>query len=256
METGRRFLKGKFYGLGVGPGDPELITLKAYKILKEVNVLYAPRSSVDRDSLALQSVVKLTGREYERLELLFPMTMDRKTLEESWSEAGERIAQEVHRGRTVAFVTIGDPMFYSTYGYVLKYLQTHHPDVLTETVPGVMAMSACASMHGLPLTEGEESVVVMPAVYGLSDLEETIKKFDNVVLLKVHKKIEEVSGILEKLGMKGKAMFFSRCGYSDQFQTADLDSLRGVNLDYMSLLIIQKRGFDRKPLTEKGVIPR
>jgi len=96
---------------------------------------------------------------------------------------------------------------------------------------------------GIPLTEGDESLVVLPAAYGLEELEEALRKFDNVVLMKVNRKMEEVRGLLERLGMQGKALYFSRCGYSDQYVTDNLDSLEGRKLDYMSLLIIKKKGF-------------
>ena len=248
-------MAGKFYGLGVGPGDPGLITLKAFRILEEVDMLCVPRSSADRDSLALQVVRGLTGREYRQLELSFPMSRDRAVLEESWAAAGQEVAREVAGGTRVAFVTIGDPMFYSTYGYVLRYLRERHPELETETVPGVMAMSACSSVLGVPLTEGEESLAVLPAAYGLEELERVLESFDNVVLMKVNRKLDEVAGLLERLGLKGKAAYISRCGYSDQYHTTDLEALAGKRLDYMSLLIIKKKGFSAGGPVKNGGMP-
>ncbi|MFZ5595635.1 MAG: precorrin-2 C(20)-methyltransferase [Bacillota bacterium] len=236
-------MPGKFYGLGVGPGDPGLVTIKAYRILESVDIICVPKSSSDRESLALQVVRELVKKEFEIMELSFPMSRDRSVLEESWALAGESVAGKVRQGLRVAFITIGDPMFYSTYCYVLEHLKKNHPAIETETVPGVMAMSACSSTAGIPLTEGEESLVVLPAAYGLEQLAELIGKFDNIVLMKVNRKIEEVIEVLEGLNMKGKAMFFSRCGYDDQFITSELDSLKGKKIDYMSLLIIKKKGF-------------
>jgi len=236
-------MAGKFYGLGVGPGDPDLITVKALRILQEADILCVPRSSSDKESLALQVVQGVIKKEFEFLDLSFPMSRDRSVLEESWAAAGEAVAKKILQGQGVAFVTIGDPMFYSTYGYLLDYIRKNYPEIETETVPGVMAMSACTSLVGIPLTEGDESLVVLPAAYGLEELEEALRKFDNVVLMKVNRKMEEVRGLLERLGMQGKALYFSRCGYSDQYVTDNLDSLEGRKLDYMSLLIIKKKGF-------------
>lgn len=252
LGDGVTWLAGKFYGLGVGPGDPGLITLKAFRILEEVNMLCVPKSSADRDSLALQVVRGLTGKEFEHLELSFPMSRDKSVLEESWAAAGEEVARRVRQGNRVAFVTIGDPMLYSTYGYVLQYIKARHPELDTETVPGITAMSACSSLLEAPLAEGEETLVVLPAAYGLGELEEVIRRFDNVVLMKVNKKIEEVSELLDSLGMQGKAVYFSRCGYDDQYVTADLDSLGGRKLDYMSLMIIKKKGFSGLKSDKKG----
>ncbi|HBV96751.1 MAG: precorrin-2 C20-methyltransferase [Peptococcaceae bacterium BICA1-7] len=235
-------MTGKFYGLGVGPGDPELVTLKAVRILGEVDTICVPVSSADRDSLALQVVRGIAKKEFELLELSFPMSRDRSVLEKSWAEAGDAVAREVNLGRKVAFVTIGDPMFYSTYAYVLKYLKTNHPSVQCETVPGVMAMAACASLAGIPLAEAEESLVIIPAAYGVDDLEDVLKRFDNVVLMKVNRRVDEVLSLLERTEMSGRAVYFSRCGYRDQFFTADIDTLAGQKMDYMSLMIVKKKG--------------
>lgn len=236
-------MAGRFYGLGVGPGDPGLITLKAYRILQEVDTICAPRSSGDRDSLALQVARGAVKKEFDYLDLYFPMSRDKNVLEQSWAKAGEEVALKVGLGCRVAFVTIGDPMFYSTYGYLLDYLKRKHPGMETETVPGVMAMSACTSLLGVPLAEGEETIAVIPAAYGIEELEDTIKRFDNVVLMKVNRKTDEVVELLHRLGLKDNAAYFSRCGYTDQYYTTDLGGLSGQQLDYMSLLIIKKKGF-------------
>lgn len=236
-------MAGKFYGLGVGPGDPGLITVKAYRILEEVDTICVPRSSADRESLALQVVRGVVKKDFDYLDLSFPMSRDKNVLEQSWEKAGEEVARRVLAGHNVAFVTIGDPMFYSTYGYLLEYLVKKHPGLETETVPGVMAMSACTSLLGVPLAEGEETIAIIPAAYGLEELESAIRSFDNIVLMKVNRKIDEVRRLLDRLGLKDNAAYFSRCGYTDQYFTADLDSLSGQKLDYMSLLIIKKKGF-------------
>lgn len=245
-------MPGKFYGLGVGPGDPELITLKAFRILEDVNMLCIPRSLANRDSLALQVVRSLIKKEFICLDLLFPMSRDNSLLEEGWSAAGEMVAEKVRLGNKVAFVTIGDPMFYSTYGYVLRYIRSNYPDLKTETIPGVMAMSACCSLAGIPLVEANETLAVLPAAYGLDNLEVVVNNFDNVVLMKVNRKVEEVAGLIERQGLQGKAMFFSRCGYNDQYVTSDLDELAGRKLDYMSLLLIKKRGFQTNTPRKQG----
>jgi len=236
-------MPGKFYGIGVGPGDPGLLTLKAYRALGRVDVLCVPRAAADRDSLALAVVRKAIPRKYKLLELDFPMSKDPGILKNCWNEAGRAVAGLVLAGRTVAFVTIGDPMFYSTYGYVLRYLGENHPELATETIPGVTAFSACASFTGTPLVEGDETLAVVPAAYGLERLRESLETHDNVVVMKVNRRFPEVLALLKELGLAGKAVYVSRCGYPDQYFTRDLESLPGSGLDYMSLLIVRKRGF-------------
>ncbi|ACV62175.1 precorrin-2 C20-methyltransferase [Desulfofarcimen acetoxidans DSM 771] len=234
-------MPGKFFGIGVGPGDPELLTFKAYKALEQTEILCIPKSSGDKESLALSVVSKMLSREFNYLELHFPMSMDAKVLKESWDKAGQAVAECLLQGRSVSFVTIGDPMFYSTYGYLLRYLKNNHPDVETQTIPGITAFSACASYLQIPLVEAEETVAVIPAAYGLDKFRDVLDSFDNIVLMKVNRRFDDVLAELEKLGLKDKAVFISRVGYPEQYATRDLDSLAGKKLDYMSLIIVQKR---------------
>ncbi|OAT80269.1 precorrin-2 C(20)-methyltransferase [Desulfotomaculum copahuensis] len=234
-------MPGKFYGIGVGPGDPELLTLKARRILESADLVCVPRSAADRESLALFVVSRALQKEVPVLELSFPMTKDRSTLLDSWARAGETVAARVREGKQVAFITIGDPMFYSTYGYLLRHLQRHHPDMETETVPGVTAMSACAAALQEPLTEGEETLAVIPAAYGVEQLSPVLERFDNVVLMKVHRHFDQVLSQLESQGLAAGAVLVSRCGYPDQTVHRELSALKGQKLDYMSLLMIRKR---------------
>lgn len=235
-------MPGKFYGIGVGPGDPGLLTLKACRTLEKVEVLCVPRSSKDKESLALAVVRKALPREFIHMELHFPMSRDRTVLQQSWAEAGEKVAGQVMAGRQVAFLTIGDPMFYSTYGYVLRYLRTNHPFLETETIPGVVAFSACAAYQQEPLVEGEGSLAVVPAVYGVEKLRDILLHFDSVVLMKVNRCFPLVFSLLKELGLEKQAIYVNRCGYPDQYLTGDLESLLDRDLDYMSLIIVRKAG--------------
>lgn len=235
-------MPGKFYGIGVGPGDPELLTFKAYRALEKVDVICVPRSSADKDSLALAVVEKALPQKYELLELHFPMSKDPEVLRDSWNEAGKTVAGQLQAGRRVAFITIGDPMLYSTYGYVLRYVKENHPDLEAETIPGVTAFSASASYVGAPLVEADETLAVVPAAYDMGRLRQALENFDNVVIMKVNRRFPEVLAILKELDLAGKAVYINRCGYEDQYFTRDMDSLLGSKLDYMSLLIVRKRG--------------
>ncbi|WP_066635854.1 precorrin-2 C(20)-methyltransferase [Desulfolucanica intricata] len=234
-------MPGKFYGIGVGPGDPELLTFKAYKALEQTEILCIPKSSADKESLALSVVGKMLPGKFTHLELYFPMSRDPQVLKDSWNKAGQATAEKLLEGKNVAFVTIGDPMFYSTYGYLLRYLKNNHPNIETQTIPGINAFSACASYLQIPLAEAEENVAIIPAAYGMKELEDVLSKFDNLVLMKVNRRFNEILEVLSRLGLKEKAIYISRVGYPDQFYTRDLDSLVGTKLDYMSIIIVQKR---------------
>ena len=235
-------MPGKFYGIGVGPGEPELITLKAYRVLKKIDILFVPKSSAEGESLALAAVEKVLPIEAKVFDLQFPMSTDSETLRNSWNEAGKIVADQLLEGRNVAFITIGDPMMYSTYSYLLRYLKENHPDCENETIPGVTAFSACASYIKSPLVEGDETLAVVPAAYNIERLKHALVNFDNVVAMKLNRRFPEVLALLKELGLEEKAVFVSRCGYEDQYFTRDLNSLSGRKLDYMSLLIVRKRG--------------
>ena len=234
-------MAGKFFGIGVGPGDPGLLTIKALRTLEQVDVICVPKSRNDRDSLALSVVGANLSKPFKQLELTFPMSRDRQLLEQSWSAAADAVAKELADHRHVAFVTIGDPLLYSTYSYLLRYLKEGYPELTTETIPGITAMSACSSMLQLPLAEGEETLAVIPAAYGTEQLKHILDSFDNVVLMKVNKRLPEVITLLEDFGPARQAYYVSRCGYPDQYATTDLKGLLGQQLDYMSLLLIKKK---------------
>lgn len=236
-------MKGKIFGIGVGPGDPELLTLKAYRILKEVDVLCIPKSREDKDSLALSIVSQAVDREFEVLELLFPMTHDKAVLKEHWDKATESMVQKAREGKSLAFVTIGDAMFYSTYAYVLERVKRQYPDVEMETVPGITAFAACSSFINEPLTEAHEKLAVIPAVYSIDAIRTALENNENVVLMKVNKLYDEVVGLLREMNLLGKAVYISRCGYPDQYYTTDVESLVGKEKDYMSIMIIRKAGW-------------
>ena len=236
-------MNGKIYGIGVGPGDPELLTLKAYHVLQEVDVLCIPKSKTEKDSLALSIVRTIVNRDFKVLELLFPMTHDRDVLEQHWDLAAAQMAEQAREGKKAAFITIGDPMFYSTYAYVLERLKRSYTDIELETIPGITAFAACSSIINEPLTEAHEKLAVIPAAYGIEAIEEALANYDNVVLMKVNRLFDKVAGLLKDMNLVGKAVYISRAGYEDQFYTTDIESLVGKEKDYMSIMIIRKAGW-------------
>lgn len=236
-------MSGKIYGLGVGPGDPELLTIKAYRILQEVDLLCVPKSKAEKQSLALSVVNKAVNRDFEVLELLFPMTHDPEILKNHWDEATEQMVKQVRSGKNIAFITIGDPMFYSTYAYVLHRVKEKYPGISIETVPGVTAFSACASLLNAPVTESDEKLVVIPAVYGIEAVKKAIQDYENVILMKVNRLYDQVVNLLKEQQMLDKAVYISRCGYREEFYTTELEKLIGQDKDYMSMMIIRKAGW-------------
>ena len=190
--------KGKLYGIGVGPGDTELLTLKAARILKEVSVVFTPKSSKEKDSIAL-SIVRpiLEEREdYKRLMLvtpIFPMIEDKDELEKIWTSASEMIAQYLNSGRDVAFITLGDPSVFSTYSYIQKKLIGEYE---IETVPGITSFTACAAARNKALVEQNEILSIVPKIDGR--LEDVLEYSDSIVLMKASRNTSQLEETIDQ----------------------------------------------------------
>ena len=190
--------KGKLYGIGVGPGDTELLTLKAARILKEVPVVFTPKSSKEKDSIAL-SIVKpvLEEREdYKRLMLvtpIFPMIEDKEELEKIWTTASEMIGQYLDSGRDVAFITLGDPSVFSTYSYIQKKLIGEYE---IETVPGITSFTACAAARNKALVEQNEILSIVPKIN--DRLENVLEYSDSIVLMKASRNTSQLEETIEQ----------------------------------------------------------
>lgn len=188
--------KGKLIGVGVGPGDPELLTIKAGKILSEVAVICAPRSAPEKPSIALAIVhPTLSNRkdDYKTLEPVFPMTEDKKSLEEHWDQAADMVAIHLENGDDVAFVTLGDPSIFSTFSYLQKRILKK--GFAVEMVPGITSFTGCASAAGIPLVEKDEILVIVPKVD--HRLENILDDGDTFVIMKTSRHGELLENTIE-----------------------------------------------------------
>jgi precorrin-2/cobalt-factor-2 C20-methyltransferase len=235
-------LTGIFYGVGVGPGSPDLLTLRAINVLKTADVICLPRSGADNSSVAMQVAGPHIPKEVELVEIATPMTRDENLLKKEWKSGAKKIAGYLARGKNVAFITIGDALLFSTYSYLLKELLALMPEARIETVPGVTSFAGAAAHLNIALAEGTQRLAIIPAVDEPEDLVPILEKFPNVVLMKVATQYEGIVDVLDRLGLKDKAVFVSKVGYPDEFVTFDLDSLRGVKRDYLSLILVKREG--------------
>lgn len=233
----------KLYGVGVGPGDPELLTLKALRILKSVPVICVPKSNYDSDSFALSIVESVIDKaKQEIIPLVFPMSKDKEITKKFWDESARIIEGKLRDGNDVACISIGDPLFYSTFIYVLENLKERLLELEIEVIPGVSSINASAASAILPLAKANERVAVLPATYEKDRIKNALKDYDTIILMKVNKVFDEVLAILKEMELKDNAVFISRCWTEDEKIVRDIETLKGKELDYLSMVIVRKQG--------------
>lgn len=203
--------KGKLIGIGVGPGDTELLTLKAANILKTVPVVFSPKSAKEKESIALSIVrpILKERKDYKRLmivEPIFPMIEDKKELEKIWDSASEMIAQYLNSGRDVAFITLGDTSIFSTYSYVQKRLIDNYE---IETVPGITSFTACAAAKNEALVEQNDILTVVPKID--DRLEEVLEYSDSIVLMKASRNTSKLESAIEAKNRPKKIYSVQNC---------------------------------------------
>ncbi len=240
MRDDYRKVSGMLYGIGLGPGNPDLITLRAKQILDEVNLIFVPKSGEDKSSYARSIVESVIKRKKNFVELIFPMTKDKKALNLYWQQAAEKIAQGIAVKKKAAFLTIGDPFIYSTYIYLLEILRLHFPRIKTETIPGITSYNAAACLSGMPLVKGNEKLAILPVTKNLNGLKEAFKTFDTVVLMKVGSKLDRVITLLKEISLSDNAVLVSRLGYSNECIVRNISKLKNKKLGYLSVIIVKK----------------
>jgi len=232
-------MQGTFYGVGVGPGDPDLITLKAVKILREADVVIAPRTEKKESSTALFIARSFIRQDVHVLELVFPMVFDPDILAAAWEHNKNVIISFLSEGKNVAFLTLGDPMLYSTYFYIYRLLEGKGLKI--ETVPGVTSFCAAASRLGLPLAEGNDVLSIVPATLAEEKIEKVLSCSDSLVLMRVYKNYDQIVGQLNKCGLSENAVMVSRCGFVDEEITCNLNDGGDKKPNYLSTILARKR---------------
>lgn len=230
------------YAVGVGPGDPELITRKAERILRSVDVICAPTGQAEAASFALSIVEPYLDRSRQLvIEQVFPMKKEEADLLPFWREAAATVAAHARAGRSVAFITIGDPFLYSTFLYIYRILKEDYPDVPMEIVPGISSVFAAAAAAGVPLGMAADRIAILPATYESDGLRETLRDYETVILMKAHRNFEQIYALLEESGRLEEAVYVRRVGSASEEVVDNLRSLVGKPLDYLSLIIVSPR---------------
>ena len=244
---------GTLYGIGVGPGDPELITVKALRRLQAAPIVAFPAGLKGKPGVAERIVTPWLSVEQTRLPLNFPYVLDAQQLLQAWQQAAEVVWPYLAQGNVV-FACEGDVSFYGTFTYLAQCLQQQHPEVRVEAIAGVSSPMAAAAALGIPLTCQAEKLVVLPALYSfdsvdsfdennpnsdICQLEAALNLAEVVVLMKVSSVYAQVWKILERRHLLARAYVVENATRPEQKVYGDLQNYPNLKLPYFSLLIVQ-----------------
>ncbi len=233
-------MSGRLIGVGVGPGDPELLTLKALRVLREAAEVFVPVGDTGEVGRA-EGVVRPHLDLGRVRRLRFALSNDARARAENWERAAAEISESLRRDRTCAFATIGDPNVYSTFTYLARTVKEYVPDVEVETVPGITAMQDLASRGGTVLLEGDERLALLPFTAGESALRDALSGFETVVCYKGGSRLREVLEIASEMGRLEGATYGSRLGMEDEV-VVDASEVVGDEGPYLSTVIFKGRG--------------
>lgn len=229
---------GRLYGLGVGPGATDLLTVRAHRLLSRVPVVVYPACKPGASSYAWRIVREVVPADCRVLAQVFPMSRDWGSLVPVWRANALQIAAELREGRDVAFVTEGDPMLFSTFLHVRELLLQEVPEAEVEIVPGLPALSAAAALTGIPLGQGDQRLAIVPATWHADRLREVLLGWDVVVLMKVARVLPQVIDVLRETGRLPHAALVSRGTAEQQIVTRDLERFRDRRLNYLTLVLV------------------
>lgn len=230
---------GKLYGIGVGPGDPELLTLKAYKILQQADVIFCPEKKKGAGSFAFDIIKEhIKDSKAQIVNLEYPMHYHGDELKKMWQENGRLIAEYLKGEKTGAFITLGDPSVYSTFMYTLPYIEAFGTE--TEVIPGIPSFCAAAAISRTPLTAWDEDLVIAPVRKNSpEDLTKLLTEHDNVVFMKPSSDKEALLTAIKESGKENSFVLVEKAGTKEQRLIRDYKELKENDVPYLSLMILK-----------------
>jgi len=232
--------KGTLFGIGIGPGDPELVTVKGARLLSSSRHVVVPKAAEASESVALRIVQSYLNPTTQVHELVFPMVVQQDKLMAKWQESAAYVAALLAKGEDVCFPTLGDTFLYSTYIYLVQALLASDPTAHIETVPGVTAFSAVAARMCFPVGKGKHPVTIVPSADDFATLDSALKTNGTVIIMKVGKRLDAILDKLEEHNVLEKSVFAAHVGMADEQLETDLRKLRGSGdkTGYLSIILV------------------
>ncbi|MBC1533785.1 cobalt-factor II C(20)-methyltransferase [Listeria seeligeri] len=229
----------KFYGIGTGPGDSKLVTIEAAERLGKLAILYTPQPKKGGDSLAKKIVAPYLKDSLIIKERHFPMSYNKEEKKLAWKEIAAEIKTDINQGHDVGFITLGDPMIFSTYSYLLELLKG---EVETVTLAGISSFANIASRIELPLVMEEESFAVIPVTAGPEKIEQALNLFDTIVLMKAASNLSLVKNLLKKTNLLDSAVVVSDVAMSTEKIIYGMQEIKPEEkMSYFTTIIVKKR---------------
>ena len=231
--------KGKLYGIGVGPGDSKLLTVKAVEAIQSCDMIITPKTEKKDGSVAWNIAKPYIREETELLPMVFQMNLDMEAVARQWEENRRIVCEKLDEGKNLVFLTLGDPMLYSTYMYIFRALEG--TEYKAENIPGIPAFVGIANAIGMPLAEWEETVVVLPATASEEKIDRVLAVADNAVIMKVYKNWAYIQEMLRKHHLIENAVMVTRAGLPDECVQKDLDALPAdYQPNYLSTILAKR----------------
>ena len=236
----------KLFCVGCGPGDPELLTIRALNLIKEADVIFVPTSKLNKPSIALSIVEKHLKKTTEVINLVFPMIKDRESLKEYWKKNAFEIAQKVRSGKKTVYLTVGDPALYSTWIYIHRELKRDYQDIEIEIIPGITSIFAFAAEAKISLVEGDENLSIVPACYDLNKVKNTVKSSDTIVFLKDGRYFDNVIEMLSDTGFSDDSKIAIAQDVSTEENILEIKRLKDMkgkkqpSSKYFSIMVVKR----------------
>lgn len=232
---------GVLYGIGLGPGDPELVTVKAVRLIKRLNHIFIPRARGAEHGLAGSIVGHYLSSDTEITELDFPMMRDPDEVRQKWKTNCEMICKLMQSGNDVGFVTIGDPMVFSTYLYLLDAMKGLMPNFLSVTIPGISAFSAAASLTGFPLGFRDQGFTVLPTSDDFAINHKNLQTDGTLVFMKIGARLKSLVESIEASGNIDRLAFVGRAGLEGEIVLTDLSEMKKLDAKSGNLSVLLVR---------------